>query len=67
MDRMLFESYPYRIIEGMVIAAYAVGAHEGYFYIRSEYPLALRRVREALARFRADTPCFPGSARQPSR
>ncbi len=53
MDRMLFESYPYRIIEGMVIAAYAVGAHEGYFYIRSEYPLALRRVREALARCEA--------------
>jgi len=48
MDRMLLESYPYRIIEGITIAAYAVGAREGYFYIRAEYPLALQRVREAL-------------------
>jgi NADH:ubiquinone oxidoreductase subunit F (NADH-binding)/Pyruvate/2-oxoacid:ferredoxin oxidoreductase delta subunit len=48
MDRMLLESYPFRVIEGMTIAAYAVGAHEGYFYIRREYPLALERVREAL-------------------
>ena len=49
MDRMLLESYPYRIIEGITIAAYAVGADEGYFYIRAEYPLALQRVRQALA------------------
>jgi NADH-quinone oxidoreductase subunit F len=52
MDRMLLESFPYRIIEGMLIAAYAVGAAEGLFYIRAEYPLALARVREALARSR---------------
>ena len=48
MDRMLLESYPYRIIEGMLIAAFAVGASEGYFYIRAEYPLAVRRIRQAL-------------------
>lgn len=48
MDRMILESYPYRIIEGMIIAAYATGASEGYFYIRAEYPLAVRRIREAL-------------------
>lgn len=48
MDRMLLESYPYRIIEGMVIAAYAVGIHQGYFYIRAEYPLAVKRIREAI-------------------
>jgi len=48
MDRMLLESYPYRIIEGMVIAAFATGIHEGYFYIRAEYPLAVKRIREAL-------------------
>ena len=48
MDRMLLESFPYRIIEGMTIAAYAVGANEGIFYIRAEYPLALRVVREAI-------------------
>ena len=48
MDRMLLESYPYRIIEGMLIAAFAVGASEGYFYIRAEYPLAVSRIREAL-------------------
>jgi NADH:ubiquinone oxidoreductase subunit F (NADH-binding)/NADH:ubiquinone oxidoreductase subunit E len=48
MDRMLLESYPYRVIEGMVIAAYATGIHEGYFYIRAEYPLAVKRIREAI-------------------
>jgi len=48
MDRMLMESYPYRIIEGMIIAACAVGANEGYFYIRSEYPLAIKRMTQAL-------------------
>lgn len=48
MDRMLLESYPYRVIEGMVIGAKAVGATHGYFYIRAEYPLALKRIRQAL-------------------
>ena len=50
MDRKLLESYPYRIIEGVLIAARAVGASEGVLYVRSEYPLALARVREALQR-----------------
>ena len=48
MDRMILESYPFRVIEGMIIAAYAVGAHEGVLYIRAEYPLAVQRVRNAL-------------------
>lgn len=52
MDRMLLESCPYRVIEGMSIAARAVGADEGVFYIRAEYPLAVRRVREALDKCR---------------
>ena len=50
MDRMILESYPYRVIEGMAVAAYAIGAEEGVFYIRAEYPLAVRRVREAIRR-----------------
>jgi NADH:ubiquinone oxidoreductase subunit F (NADH-binding)/NADH:ubiquinone oxidoreductase subunit E/NAD-dependent dihydropyrimidine dehydrogenase PreA subunit len=48
MDRMLLESYPFRIIEGMLIAGYATGASEGIFYIRAEYPLAVQRISEAL-------------------
>ncbi|MFO7616328.1 MAG: NAD(P)H-dependent oxidoreductase subunit E [Bacteroidales bacterium] len=48
MDRMLLESYPYRVIEGMLIAGYATGATEGFFYIRAEYPLAVERIREAI-------------------
>jgi NADH-quinone oxidoreductase subunit F len=48
MDRMLLESFPYRIIEGMAIAALAVGADEGLFYIRAEYPLAVQRITEAI-------------------
>ncbi|MEN6344370.1 MAG: NAD(P)H-dependent oxidoreductase subunit E [Armatimonadia bacterium] len=50
MDRMLLESYPFRVLEGLAIAAYAVGASEGVLYIRNEYPLAVRRVREAIQR-----------------
>ncbi|MFO7973026.1 MAG: NADH-ubiquinone oxidoreductase-F iron-sulfur binding region domain-containing protein, partial [Candidatus Hydrogenedentota bacterium] len=48
MDRMILESYPFRVIEGMIIASLAVGAHEGILYIRAEYPLAVARVEEAL-------------------
>ncbi len=48
MDRMLLESYPFRIIEGMLIAGYATGAAQGVFYIRAEYPLAVKRINEAL-------------------
>ena len=48
MDRMLLESFPYRVIEGMMIAGFATGAKEGIFYIRAEYPLAVSRVKNAL-------------------
>jgi NADH-quinone oxidoreductase subunit F len=49
MDRMLLESFPFRIVEGIAIGAHSVGADEGVLYIRAEYPLAVSRVREALA------------------
>ena len=48
MDRMLLESYPFRVIEGMLIAGYATGAQQGIYYIRAEYPLAVKRINEAL-------------------
>lgn len=48
MDRMLLESYPFRVIEGLIIAAYSVGANEAIFYIRAEYPLAVVRINKAL-------------------
>ncbi len=48
MDRMILESFPFRVIEGLAIAAVAVGAQEGLFYIRHEYPLAVKRIRAAL-------------------
>lgn len=48
MDRMLLESYPYRVIEGLAIGALAVGAANGIFYIRSEYPLAVHQITEAI-------------------
>lgn len=48
MNRMILESYPFRVIEGMAIAAFAVGAHEGFFYISVECPLAVERVRNAI-------------------
>ncbi len=49
MDRMLLEGYPFRILEGLTIAAYAVGAGEAFFYIRQEYPLAVEHVADAIA------------------
>jgi len=48
MDRSVLESDPHRVIEGMAIAAYAVGASEGFIYVRSEYPLAIKRLRTAI-------------------
>src|SRR5690554_548514 len=52
MDRSLLEGDPHKIIEGMVIAAYAIGADEGYIYVRAEYPLAIRRLEIALEQAR---------------
>ena len=49
MDRMLLESYPFRVLEGMLIAAWAVKATSGYLYIRAEYPLAVERINAAIA------------------
>lgn len=48
MDRSVMEDYPHRIIEGMAIAAYAVGADNGYIYVRAEYPLAVKRLGLAI-------------------
>jgi bidirectional [NiFe] hydrogenase diaphorase subunit len=48
MDRSVLESDPHRVLEGMAIAAYAVGASQGYIYVRGEYPLAIRRLETAI-------------------
>lgn len=48
MDRSVLESDPHRIVEGMAIAAYAVGASEGFVYCRAEYPLAVKRLKQAI-------------------
>lgn len=48
MDRSVLESDPHRVLEGMAIAAYAVGADHGYMYVRAEYPLAIKRLRAAI-------------------
>jgi NADP-reducing hydrogenase subunit HndC len=48
MDRTAIEGDPHSIIEGMLIGAYAIGAHTGYIYIRAEYPLAIKRLRNAI-------------------
>ena len=53
-DRMLMEGDPFRLIEGIAIAALAVGAGQGHVYLRSEYPVAHRILAEALKRARAD-------------
>jgi len=48
MDRCLMEGDPHGLIEGMLIAAFAVGAQDGYIYVRMEYPLAVKRLKEAI-------------------
>jgi len=52
MDRSVLESDPHSVIEGMLIAGYAVGASEGYIYVRAEYPFAVQRLEVALAQAR---------------
>jgi NADH:ubiquinone oxidoreductase subunit F (NADH-binding)/(2Fe-2S) ferredoxin len=53
MDRGILEGDPHRVLEGMAIAAYAVGASKGYLYVRAEYPLAIKRFELALKHARA--------------
>jgi len=48
MDRSLLEGNPHSILEGMVIGAYAIGSHQGYIYVRNEYPLAVRNAQLAI-------------------
>jgi bidirectional [NiFe] hydrogenase diaphorase subunit len=48
MDRTLMESDPHRVLEGMAIAGYAVGAEQGYIYVRGEYPIAAKRLEKAI-------------------
>ncbi|NJR62238.1 MAG: NADH-quinone oxidoreductase subunit L, partial [Cyanobacteria bacterium CRU_2_1] len=52
MDRSVLESDPHRVLEGMTIAAYAVGANQGYIYVRAEYPLAITRLQTAIEQAR---------------
>jgi NADH:ubiquinone oxidoreductase subunit F (NADH-binding)/(2Fe-2S) ferredoxin/Pyruvate/2-oxoacid:ferredoxin oxidoreductase delta subunit len=48
MDRALLEGNPFAVLEGLIIGAYAIGAHEGYIYVRQEYPLAVENVTLAI-------------------
>jgi len=48
MDRALLEGNPHSILEGLIIGGYAIGAHEGYFYVRQEYPLAVENINLAI-------------------
>jgi NADH:ubiquinone oxidoreductase subunit F (NADH-binding)/NAD-dependent dihydropyrimidine dehydrogenase PreA subunit/(2Fe-2S) ferredoxin len=52
MNRSLIEGDPHSVLEGLLIAAYAIGASQGYVYIRAEYPLAIKRLKTAIAQMR---------------
>ncbi|MBP5757304.1 MAG: SLBB domain-containing protein, partial [Spirochaetales bacterium] len=54
MDRSILEGNPLAVIEGMVIAGYAIGAQNGYFYVRAEYPIAVKRLRIAIKQAEAE-------------
>jgi NADH:ubiquinone oxidoreductase subunit F (NADH-binding)/Pyruvate/2-oxoacid:ferredoxin oxidoreductase delta subunit len=53
MDRAIIEGDPHRLLEGMGIAAYSIGATKAYVYIRAEYPLAIKRLKEAITQVKA--------------
>ena len=48
MDRSVLEGNPHLVLEGMLIAAYAIGAQSGYVYVRAEYPLAVQHLKIAI-------------------
>jgi NADH:ubiquinone oxidoreductase subunit F (NADH-binding)/(2Fe-2S) ferredoxin/NAD-dependent dihydropyrimidine dehydrogenase PreA subunit len=52
MDRSMLESDPLNVVEGMLIAGFAIGASQGFFYVRAEYPMAIRRIERAIAECR---------------
>ncbi|MGB2599336.1 MAG: SLBB domain-containing protein, partial [Candidatus Omnitrophota bacterium] len=52
MDRSILEGDPHSVLEGMIIAGYAIGAREGYIYCRAEYPLAIKRLKKAISQAR---------------
>jgi NADH:ubiquinone oxidoreductase subunit F (NADH-binding)/(2Fe-2S) ferredoxin len=49
MDASIMDGDPHAVVEGMLVASYAIGAHDGYIYVRAEYPLAVKRLRIAIA------------------
>ena len=52
MDRSMLESDPFNVVEGMIIGAFAIGAQRGFFYVRAEYPMAIRRIDGAIRQCR---------------
>ena len=60
MDRSVMEGDPHRVIEGMILAGYAVGAKHGYIYVRAEYPLAVKRLNRRSTR-RGGRGCWGGT------
>ncbi len=52
MDRSMLESDPFNVVEGMIIGGFAIGAHQGFFYVRAEYPMAIERIERAIAQCR---------------
>src|SRR5258707_11770798 len=56
MDRSVLEGDPHRVLEGMAIAGYAVGAQQGYIYVRGEYGLAIQRLQTAIKQAEREHP-----------
>jgi NADH-quinone oxidoreductase subunit F len=50
MDRTILESNPHQVLEGLALCAYAIGAHKAFFYVRAEYPLAVKTIQRAIYR-----------------
>ncbi len=59
-DRHLLARFPHRVLEGLLLAAHALGAREAYFYVRGDSPEALSAAQEAVACWPAQPACWPG-------
>ena len=64
MDRAVLEANPHSVLEGMIIGSWAIGSHEGYVYVRNEYPLAVEHVKTALRQARGARPAGREHPRQ---
>ena len=66
MDRSMLEGDPLSVVEGMIIGGYAIGAHQGFIYVRAEYPLAIQRIENAIDAVPRSGACWARTSSAPA-